>query len=203
MEAGALTVGEERRLWASVKDAADRRPARDRDLIILGRPIVLVMVAAKGLHDVAETGLNGLSTGRDLRARRGRPDARLRDPQARQLRPRRLPHLRRLHGLPGQRHLGRCRSSSRSSSRCSSTAVLGIVTREGDVGADASARRRAAPAGADVDRARLPDPVQRSSSSGAPTSSGLDVDNTATVQVPRPLDRPHAADHDRHRLRRA
>ena len=89
---------------ARLSDAADAHPARTA-LVVLG-VLVLVMVAAKGLHDVAQTGLNGLSTGVDLRARRRRAHARLRDPQARQLRPRRLPHLRRLHGLPGQRHLG-------------------------------------------------------------------------------------------------
>ena len=43
------------------KEAAGRHPARTA-LIILG-VLILVMVAAKGLHEVAETGLAGLSTG--------------------------------------------------------------------------------------------------------------------------------------------
>ena len=61
MEAGALTVGENASSWARVKEAAGRHPARTA-LIILG-VLILVMVAAKGLHEVAEVGLAGLSTG--------------------------------------------------------------------------------------------------------------------------------------------
>ena len=61
MEAGALTVGENASSWARVKEAAGRHPARTA-LIILG-VLILVMVVAKGLHEVAEVGLAGLSTG--------------------------------------------------------------------------------------------------------------------------------------------
>ena len=61
MEAGALTVGENPSSWARVKEAAERHPARTA-LIILG-VLILVMVVAKGIHEVAEVGLAGLSTG--------------------------------------------------------------------------------------------------------------------------------------------
>ena len=61
MEAQSLTLGAEENAWQRLKDAADRRPAVAA-LIILAA-IVLVMIAAKGLHQVAQTGLNGLSLG--------------------------------------------------------------------------------------------------------------------------------------------
>jgi neutral amino acid transport system permease protein len=61
MEAGAFASGQERTLSARVASAARERP-EVAALLILG-VIVLVMVAAKGIHDVAQTGLNGLSTG--------------------------------------------------------------------------------------------------------------------------------------------
>jgi neutral amino acid transport system permease protein len=60
MEAGAL-AGQERPLTDRLRDALSRRPALTA-LVILA-VIVLVMVIAKGLHDVAQTGLNGLSLG--------------------------------------------------------------------------------------------------------------------------------------------
>jgi branched-chain amino acid transport system permease protein len=61
MEAQSLTLGAEESAWQRLKEAADRRPAVAA-LIILA-VIVLVMIGAKGLHLVAQTGLNGLSTG--------------------------------------------------------------------------------------------------------------------------------------------
>jgi neutral amino acid transport system permease protein len=61
MEAGALASGQERTLIERVATAARERPAVVAVLILLA--IVLVMIAAKGLHDVAQTGLNGLSLG--------------------------------------------------------------------------------------------------------------------------------------------
>ena len=61
MEAQSLTLGAEGSPWRRLRDAADRRPALAA-AVVLG-VIVLVMVASKGLHDVAQTSLNGLSSG--------------------------------------------------------------------------------------------------------------------------------------------
>jgi neutral amino acid transport system permease protein len=61
MEAQSLTLGAEVSPWRRLKESADRRPGLAA-LVILG-VIVLVMIASKGLHDVAQTGLNGLSSG--------------------------------------------------------------------------------------------------------------------------------------------
>jgi neutral amino acid transport system permease protein len=61
MEAQPLTLGAQESGWQRLKEAADRRPALTA-LILLG-VAVIVMVAAKGLHLVAQTGLNGLSLG--------------------------------------------------------------------------------------------------------------------------------------------
>jgi neutral amino acid transport system permease protein len=61
MEAQSLTLGAQPSAWQRLRDAADRRPAIAA-LIVLAA-IVLVMIASKGLHAVAQTGLNGLSTG--------------------------------------------------------------------------------------------------------------------------------------------
>jgi branched-chain amino acid transport system permease protein len=61
MEAGALAPGQEPTLSERLIGSANRRPALAA-IVILG-VIVLVMVAAKGLHDVAQTGLNGLTLG--------------------------------------------------------------------------------------------------------------------------------------------
>jgi neutral amino acid transport system permease protein len=60
MEAGAL-AGQERALTDRLRDAMGRRPALTA--IVILAVIVLVMVIAKGIHDVAQTGLNGLSLG--------------------------------------------------------------------------------------------------------------------------------------------
>ena len=60
MEAGTLTADEASPL-ERIREAANRHPARAA-LVILA-VIVVVMVAAKGLHDVAQTGLTGLSLG--------------------------------------------------------------------------------------------------------------------------------------------
>ncbi|MDX6582194.1 MAG: branched-chain amino acid transport system permease protein [Solirubrobacterales bacterium] len=61
MEAGTLAVGEHDSGLARLKQAAGDHPARTA-LILIGL-LVVVMIAAKGLHQVAETGLSGLSTG--------------------------------------------------------------------------------------------------------------------------------------------
>src|SRR4051812_10354669 len=61
MEAQSLTLGAQDSAWQRLKEAADRRPAATA-LIVLG-VVVAVMIATKGLHAVAQTGLNGLSTG--------------------------------------------------------------------------------------------------------------------------------------------
>jgi neutral amino acid transport system permease protein len=61
MEAQSLTLGAEGSAWRRLKEAANRRPAFAA-VVVLG-VIVLVMIVSKGLHNVAQTGLNGLSTG--------------------------------------------------------------------------------------------------------------------------------------------
>ena len=61
MEAGALAVGENVSGFARLREAAGQHPARTA-LVILAA-LVLGMVAAKGVHEVAEVGLAGLSTG--------------------------------------------------------------------------------------------------------------------------------------------
>jgi len=61
MEARSLTLRAEESAWQRLKEAADRRPALAA-AIVLG-VIIVVMVASKGLHDVAQTGLTGLSLG--------------------------------------------------------------------------------------------------------------------------------------------
>ena len=61
MEARSLTLGAEENAWQRLKEAANRRPAATA-LAVLAL-IVLVMIASKGLHDVAQRGLNGLSLG--------------------------------------------------------------------------------------------------------------------------------------------
>jgi neutral amino acid transport system permease protein len=60
MEAGTLTAAEAP-LLERIREAANRRPAATA-LAVLAL-IVLVMIASKGLHDVAQRGLNGLSLG--------------------------------------------------------------------------------------------------------------------------------------------
>jgi neutral amino acid transport system permease protein len=60
MEAGTLTAAEAP-LLERIREAANRRPAATA-LAVLAL-IVLVMIASKGLHDVAQLGLNGLSLG--------------------------------------------------------------------------------------------------------------------------------------------
>src|SRR5215213_2413424 len=61
MEAGALAVGENESGFARLREAMSQHPARTA-LAILA-VTVLGMVAAQGVHEVAETGLAGLSTG--------------------------------------------------------------------------------------------------------------------------------------------
>jgi neutral amino acid transport system permease protein len=61
MEAGAITAADAPSLTERIREAANRHPAR----VALGvlAAIIVALVAAKGLHDVAQTGLNGLSLG--------------------------------------------------------------------------------------------------------------------------------------------
>jgi neutral amino acid transport system permease protein len=61
MEAGTLTAGEPPSLVERIREEAGRHPARTA-LAVLAL-IVLVMIASKGLHDVAQRGLNGLTLG--------------------------------------------------------------------------------------------------------------------------------------------
>ncbi len=61
MEAGTLTVAEDQAAWTRLKEAAGRRPAAAA-LVVLA-VIVLALIASKGLHSVAQLGLNGLSSG--------------------------------------------------------------------------------------------------------------------------------------------
>ena len=61
MEAQSLTLGAEESFWRRLKEAADRRPAVAA--LTLLAVVVLVMIGVKGLHAVAQTGLNGLSLG--------------------------------------------------------------------------------------------------------------------------------------------
>jgi neutral amino acid transport system permease protein len=61
MEAADLTAAADRSPAEQLADLARRRPAWTA--LGLLAVIVLVMVASKGLHDVAQTGLNGLSLG--------------------------------------------------------------------------------------------------------------------------------------------
>jgi neutral amino acid transport system permease protein len=61
MEAGTLTAGEGPSPAERIRELAGRRPAVTA-LVILG-VIVVAMVISKGLHDVAQVGLNGLSLG--------------------------------------------------------------------------------------------------------------------------------------------
>ena len=60
MEAGTLAAGGES-LADRIREAARRRPALVAVAILAAA--VLAMVVAKGLHDVAQTGLTGLSLG--------------------------------------------------------------------------------------------------------------------------------------------
>jgi neutral amino acid transport system permease protein len=61
MEAGTLAVSAERSLADRIRDTARRRPALVAVAILAA--MVIGMIVAKGLHDVAQTGLTGLSLG--------------------------------------------------------------------------------------------------------------------------------------------
>jgi neutral amino acid transport system permease protein len=61
MEAGSLTIGGKGSYWRRLREAADRRPAVAALALIAAA--VILMVIVKGLHDVAQTGLTGLSLG--------------------------------------------------------------------------------------------------------------------------------------------
>jgi neutral amino acid transport system permease protein len=61
MEAGTLSPGRELTPAERLRAAANRRPAVAAAMFLA--VIVIVLVAAKGLHDVAQTGLTGLSLG--------------------------------------------------------------------------------------------------------------------------------------------
>src|SRR5688572_29248042 len=60
MEAGTLAADAPSPL-ERIREAANRHPARGA-LLVLGA-ILIVLVATKGLHDTAQTSLNGLSYG--------------------------------------------------------------------------------------------------------------------------------------------
>ena len=91
-----------------------------------------------------------------LRARRDRADPGLRHPQARQLRPRRLHHPRRLRGLRGQRQRGPAADRGLLAA-LAAVAALGVLL-ECTVWGPMRARRRRDAAPAAVDRAGLRDP---------------------------------------------
>jgi neutral amino acid transport system permease protein len=61
MEAGTVTVGEAPSPLERIREEANRHPARTA-LAVLAL-IVLVMIISKGLHDVSQRGLNGLTLG--------------------------------------------------------------------------------------------------------------------------------------------
>jgi neutral amino acid transport system permease protein len=61
MEAGTLSPSRELSPVERLREAANRRPAVAAAAILA--VIVLVLIASKGVHDVAQTGLNGLSLG--------------------------------------------------------------------------------------------------------------------------------------------
>jgi neutral amino acid transport system permease protein len=61
VEAGTLATPERDALGRRIRDAADRHPARAAIVVLVA--LVIVLVIAKGLHDVAQVGINGLSLG--------------------------------------------------------------------------------------------------------------------------------------------
>src|SRR5215203_2909639 len=61
MEARSLTIGAEESWWRRLREVADRHPAVTA--LALLALIVLVLLASKGLHNVAQRGLNGLTLG--------------------------------------------------------------------------------------------------------------------------------------------
>jgi neutral amino acid transport system permease protein len=61
MEAGTLAAGGKQSLTDRIRDAGRQRPALVAIAILTAA--VLAMIVAKGLHDVAQTGLTGLSLG--------------------------------------------------------------------------------------------------------------------------------------------
>jgi neutral amino acid transport system permease protein len=61
MEAGQMTEAAPAALRERLEDMLGRNPARTAGVVIA--LIFLILVAAKGLHDVAQTGLNGLALG--------------------------------------------------------------------------------------------------------------------------------------------
>jgi neutral amino acid transport system permease protein len=61
MEAGTLSPGRELTPAERLREAANRRPATAAAVFLA--LVVVILVATQGLHDVAQTGLNGLSLG--------------------------------------------------------------------------------------------------------------------------------------------
>src|SRR5215204_3330304 len=61
MEARSLTIGAEESWWRRLREVVDRHPAVTA--LALLALIVLVLLASKGLHNVAQRGLNGLTLG--------------------------------------------------------------------------------------------------------------------------------------------
>ena len=162
--------------------------------------VALALIAAEGLQPWAQRTVNGFVSGSYLRPRRDRPHARLRDPQARQLRPGRLPHLRRLHRVRVQR-LDRHAADRRAADRRRCDRPSGRLPRADHVAADAEEEGRAAAAAADVARARVRaaqhDPVRRRHQAADARRQHHRVD-----LVPRPDDRAHRALRADHRDRR-
>ena len=94
--------------------APARHPARAALAIVA--LIALVLIADRRAAGARPAHRQRARLGQLLRARRGRAHARLRDAQARQLRARRPADVRRLHGVPGERHVG---AAARRGGRCS------------------------------------------------------------------------------------
>jgi neutral amino acid transport system permease protein len=61
MEAGTLSPGRELTPAERLREAANRRPAAAAAVFLA--LVVVILMATQGLHDVAQTGLNGLSLG--------------------------------------------------------------------------------------------------------------------------------------------
>ena len=199
MEAGAPTIPDRSGVLPELRALAGRYPARVALAIVALIALALDRDGGAARHRADEPERPLLR--RDLRPRRRRPDAGLRNPEARQLRPRRLPHLRGVHGVPGERHLGapvragRARVGGRDGGARARSSSASCGGRCAPGGRDAAAH-------ADVDRAR-PRPSQHD-----PVHLGLGVAESRRRRlldglVPRSSHRPHRADRDDHRHRRA
>ena len=172
---------------------AARHPERTA-VAVIGL-FLLILIATKGLHDVAQTGLNGLSLGSvyalgavGLTLVYGI-----------------LKLVNFAHGdfLTFGAYMAFLVNVTWGVPLVSAiifaiamTALLGVFFERVDVAADAGAQGRAAPARPDVDRARVPDPLRH------PVRLGHRDPEPRRQQrrhrrVPRASDRPHRADRDR------